>query len=94
MTIIPTLENDFGSCVSGQTEVYCIMLKQKLTAMLAEIQSKTSPTSDYHTGFLDGQEAMLESILELLELNEKENKELDDFICSFANDCYVAPRND
>lgn len=94
MTIIPTLENDFGYCVSGQSEVYCIMLKQKLTAMLTEIQSKTSPTSDYHTGFLDGQEAMLESLLEILEVNEKENKELDDFICSFAKVSHVAPRND
>jgi hypothetical protein len=70
------------------------MLKQKLTAMLAEIQSKTSPASDYQAGFLDGQEAMLESILESLEVNEKENKELDDFICSFANGCYVGPLND
>jgi len=70
------------------------MLKQKLTAMLTEIQSKTSPTSDYQGGFLDGQEAMLESILEILEADEKDNKELDDFICSFANGCYVGPPND
>lgn len=73
------------------------MLKQKLTAMLTDLQKKTSDSgtvADYQTGFLDGQEAMLESILEMLECNENENKELDDFICSFANGCYAGPLND
>ena len=77
------------------------MLKQKLTAMLTVMlneartkSDKTAMSESYVSGFSDGQEAMLESILEILEADEKDNKELDDFICSFANGCYVGPLND
>jgi hypothetical protein len=54
------------------------MLKKQLMVILSNIQNQSSRCGhDYTSGFLDGQEAMLENVLEMIEVIDNEFKEYD-----------------